>query len=328
MSRVAVVVGVNHYPFIGRLNGSVDDAKSVTSCLEQHQRGDQQRNFEVHEFLSESPESELTKSTLRHAVRTLFSAQNEVALFYFAGHGSLTDEGGYLMSSDSQSPEDGLPLDHVVEWAMDSPATHRIIVLDCCHSGSAGDRSILGGRTMIAEGVTILAASARQGEAFENQNGGVFTTLFCDALNGAAANLLGEVTPGSVYAHIDQSLGKLVQRPVFKTNVQSFVSLRDVSPPIALADLRKITSIFENPDEAIALDPSFEPERPIPNFPDAPEPDEDNTKVFATLQAFNHVNLVVPVDAPHMWHAAVQSKSARLTTLGQHYWRLVKSKRI
>ena len=36
---------------------------------------------------------------------------------------------------------------------------------------------------------------------------GVFTTLFVDALGGAAANLIGDVTPGSVYAHIDQSLG-------------------------------------------------------------------------------------------------------------------------
>jgi len=40
-----------------------------------------------------------------------------------------------------------------------------------------------------------------------------------DALGGAAANLVGDVTPGSVYAHIDQSLGPWAQRPVFKTNV-------------------------------------------------------------------------------------------------------------
>jgi len=35
----------------------------------------------------------------------------------------------------------------------------------------------------------------------------VFTGLLVDALSGGAANLVGDVTPGSVYAHIDQSLG-------------------------------------------------------------------------------------------------------------------------
>ncbi len=34
-------------------------------------------------------------------------------------------------------------------------------------------------------------------------------------------------------------------------------------------------------------------------------------------------NLVVPVDAPHMWHAAMNSKACRLTVLGEHYRRLV-----
>ena len=57
-------------------------------------------------------------------------------------------------------------------------------------------------------------------------------------MDTAAANLVGDITPGSVYAHIDQSLGPWAQRPVFKTNVKTFVSLRQTGPPIALADLQ------------------------------------------------------------------------------------------
>lgn len=37
----------------------------------------------------------------------------------------------------------------------------------------------------------------------------------------------------------------------------------------------------------------------------------------------NRVNLVVPVDAPHMYHAAMESKACKLTVLGEHYRRLV-----
>lgn len=39
------------------------------------------------------------------------------------------------------------------------------------------------------------------------------------------------------------------------------------------------------------------------------------------------VNLVVPVDAPHMWHAAMQRKACKLTALGEPYRRLAEHNR-
>ena len=45
--------------------------------------------------------------------------------------------------------------------------------------------------------------------------------------------------------------------------------------------------------------------------------------VFAVLQSYVRVNLVVPVDAPHMWHAAWYEKKCELTKLGRFYWNLV-----
>ena len=57
--------------------------------------------------------------------------------------------------------------------------------------------------------------------------------------------------------------------------------------------------------------------------PAMPDPDPVRTAVFRTLQNYVRVNLVRPVDAPHMWHAAMESKSCELTVLGQHYWNLV-----
>jgi len=49
--------------------------------------------------------------------------------------------------------------------------------------------------------------AATSGIPTSHRRGGVFTGLLVDALSGGAANLVGDVTPGSVYAHIDQSLG-------------------------------------------------------------------------------------------------------------------------
>jgi hypothetical protein len=41
-----------------------------------------------------------------------------------------------------------------------------------------------------------------------------------------------------------------------------------------------------------------------------------------------YVGLVVPVNAEHMYFAAMDSKACKLTALGHHYWRLVQDKRI
>jgi uncharacterized caspase-like protein len=111
-------------------------------------------------------------------------------------------------------------------FANESNAKNRIIILDSCYSGAVGDNPINRQVSEISEGMTIFTASTKGQYAAEANGGGVFTGLLIDALGGAAANLIGEVTPGGVYAHIDQSLGNWSQRPVFKTNVKKFVSLR------------------------------------------------------------------------------------------------------
>ena len=50
--------------------------------------------------------------------------------------------------------------------------------------------------------------------------------------------------------------------------------------------------------------------------------------IFAILQKYNRLNLLVPVNAKHMWNAAMESKSCKLTALGEHYRKLVSKNRI
>lgn len=139
--------------------------------------------------------------------------------------------------------------------------------------------------------------------------------------------MVGDITPGSVYAHIDQSLGPWAQRPVFKTNVKTFVSLKKASPPIPLADLQALTKHFPHPGYKFDLDPSYEPERleEQRKDPNIPAPNPEKNAIFAVLQRYVKVNLVRPVGAAHMWHAAMQRKSCELTALGEHYRKLISS---
>jgi hypothetical protein len=323
--RKALVVGINHYTHVTPLWGCVNDAKAVKHVLVRN--GDGALNFSVKTLLGLDASTPISRSVLKEHVRELFAGDSEVALFYFAGHGHLETTGGYLLASDAMSGDEGLPLVDVLTYANGSPARNRVIVLDSCHSGIAGANPAAHANTEIKEGTTILTASTAEQYASEQNGAGVFTMLLVDALNGAAGNLMGDVTPGSVYAHIDQSLGPWDQRPVFKTNVKSFVSLRKVEPPITLHELRRLTALFPSADYAFPLDPTFEPERDGAT-PGIPDPIPANTKVFAILQKYNRVNLVVPVGAPHMWHAAMHSKTCQLTVLGKHYRKLVERSRI
>jgi len=322
--RKALIVGIDYYDQVRHLGGCVNDARSIAKALERHE--DRSVNFVTPRLMASQNAAELIRTAdLRAAVQELFNDRSEIALLYFAGHGHISAAGGYVCGGDSRSGDDGLSLREVMTYASASRAENKVIILDSCHSGAAGDRP---GDTEVAEishGMTLLTASTLDQRARENQGSGsgVFTDLLVDALEGAAANLVGDVTPGSVYAHIDQSLGPWGgQRPVFKTNVQKFVSLRKAKPPIPLDDLQALARLFPAPDYRFPLDPAYEPERPQAPPADMPPPDREKTLVFAALQRLAKVNLVRPVDALHMWHAAMASMGCELTVLGRHYRRL------
>lgn len=321
--RKALIVGVDHYDHIDNLRGAVNDAHSVRTVLERNADGT--LNFATPQLLtSTGPDSSVPRRQLRQAVHDLFADDAEIALFYFAGHGFIDETGGFLCASDCRDGDDGLALSDVLAMANKSKARNKIIILDSCHAGVAGSSALATEVAELSNGLTILTASTAEQYALETGSGsGVFTSLLVDALSGAAANLVGAITPGSVYAHIDQSLGAWAQRPMFKTNVKTFVSLREADPPIALTDLQKLTEFFAEATTQFALDPSFEPERSGAEDSSIPPPDALHTAQFAVLQNLVKVNLVRPVGAPHMWHAAMNSKACELTVLGQHYWNLV-----
>jgi len=323
--RIALIVGINYYKHGNPLYGCVDDALAVKAVLERNEGG--AVNFDCKLLTGTGPSDHVDRGDLKDNIETLFKTEAEIALFYFAGHGHIEASGGYLLATDSKRGDEGVSLSEILTFANASPARNKIIVLDSCHSGIAGTAPTGGQMAALSDGLTVLTASTQDQYATEANGRGVFTALFVDALDGGAANLTGDITPGSVYAHIDQSLGLWEQRPVFKTNVKQFVSLRKVSPPIPLSDLRRIEEFFPTPGFEFPLDPTYEPEMKGRDH-GMPPPNAEHTRIFAILQKYNRLNLLVPVDAPHMWNAAMESKACRLTALGEHYQRLVKKDRI
>lgn len=323
--RKALVVGIDKYES-APLYGCVADANAVAEVLEKN--GDGSPNFSIRlETNVESPHK------LRQMVEECFSGDPEIALLYFAGHGGRCDatKSGFILSGQGY-PEGQLSLDDILAVANGSKAKNRVILLDSCNSGCMGVPGVLGGTSsMLLEGLTILSACCSN-ECAEELNGrGTFTSLLVDALNGGAADVMGHVAPGGVYAYIDKALGPWDQRPVFRTNVNSFISLRKVVPQVPDSVLRQLPHLFNAPGARLPLDPSFEPT----NSPDweehrivEPYATKDNTEKFKILQQLEGIGLVRPVGVEHMYFAAMESKSCELTALGKQYWRLADTGKI
>jgi len=314
--KKALIVGINDYPS-APLNGCVNDANAIGTILESH--GDGSPNFGVK--MMTSPSSNITRSALREAIEQLFTGDSDMALLYFSGHGYIKSTGGYLVTTDAKKYDEGVSMDEVLTLANQSKAKNKVIILDCCHSGALGSPSITANNiAQLSEGLSVLTASRDSEYAIEVNGSGVFTSLVVDALKGGAADLRGNITPGSLYAYVDEALGAWDQRPIFKTNVTSFSPLRKISPKVPLETMRKITSYFATPDSEHPLNPTHEDTDPSAI--------EDNVKIFKDLQKFQSVGLVIPVDAEFMYFAAINSKSCRLSALGYQYWRLVNEKKL
>lgn len=321
--RKALCVGIDCYKEVDDLRGCVNDANSVKAVLERN--GDGTLNFDVKIMCATSEASYITRNELKDAIEKLFKSESEIALFYYSGHGSIDICGGYLCTSEVKCPDDGLSLNDVMALVSQSKAQNKIIILDSCFSGNISNPIDMPHYSILHNGTTILAACGEDEYATEENNHGVFTSLLVEALYGGAMNLLGEVSPGSVYSYIDRSLGAWEQRPVFKANIKSFVSLRKNAPPISIIELRKIIDFFSTPYDEYKLDPTYEPDK---HESDMKEINKEHEAIFLILQRYVKLNLVIPVGEEHMYYAAIHYKSCKLTAQGQHYWHLVKKNTI
>lgn len=308
MMRKALVVGINDYPK-APLTGCVNDANAMAGVLGKHD--DENPNFTV-KLVTKA----IAKSELKAAIEKLFAGDCEISLFYFSGHGLVTSTGGYIVTPDMTRYDEGVSMDYILTLANESKAKDKVVILDCCQSGALGNPAILGNNlAVLSKDLSVLTASRDFESAVEIDGKGIFTSLVVDALQGGAADLRGNITAGGIYAYVDRALGAWDQRPVFKTNVTHFTSLRSVKPPVGPEILRRICKYFPTPQHEYMLDPSYEFTEVTAN--------PVNVAIMKDLQKFVSVGLVVPIVEEYMYFAAIHSKSCRLTALGHHYWRLV-----
>jgi uncharacterized caspase-like protein len=315
--RRALLVGINDYPS-APLTGCINDARAMERLLRRHDDG--RVNFDTQ--LLTSDRETVTRARLRESIDSLFADPADVALLYFSGHGTENNLGGYLVTSDATLYNEGVALSDVLAIANRAAhITEVAVIIDSCHSGSLGTIPAIDNmQASLREGLSILTASRSSQSSLERNGTGVFTELVCSALDGGAADILGNVSVAGVYAYVDQAFGAWDQRPLFKSHVSRMLSLRSAKPAIDVAILRELPEWFADPDGEFPLSPRHE-HTTEPHDPDA-------ERIFRCLQRCNRVKLVEPIDVEDMYYAAISSTGCRLTALGRFYWKLADDGRI
>ena len=156
----AVVVGAAQYTFMPTLRYTDDDAYLFYAFLKSPQGGaleDDQIQLLVDE--------DATRLNITEAINRVFQKadENDVILFYFSGHGVQ----GAFLPIDFDGISNKLSHVELKQLINKSPAKHKLIVADACHSG--GLFSSFGNEPTKIDLTSYYSA-------FENTNGG--TALF------------------------------------------------------------------------------------------------------------------------------------------------------
>ena len=157
--RKALIVGIDYYKNISRLYGCVNDSYSIKTVLDRHSDGT--INFGTRIETATDETNQISRKDLKICVQELFADDSEIALFYFSGHGYIESTGGYLITSECTEGDDGFPMNELLQIANSSPSKNKIIILDCCHSGIAGNSAQSEDKAILKEGITILKLQCR-----------------------------------------------------------------------------------------------------------------------------------------------------------------------
>lgn len=322
MSKRALIVGINHYDHVSSLTGCVPDALAMEEVLSRN--ADSSVNFNCRVLVSPGP-APITRAFLRQQWAELFHDFREDVLFYFSGHGTPTEVGGFLVTQDGTTGDFGLPMDEVLTMANNSRARSVLLILDCCFSGALGNPAILQGpnienRTLLREGVTILAASRPSEVSMEVGGHGVFTNLILGALKGGAADVRGRVSAAAIYAYAEAALGAWDQRPLYKSHAAHLDPVRLCEPKVPDSLLRELPTYFSDPNFEYPLDMTYEET----NGAAVPE----HVAIFKKFKRLQIAGLLKPKVGDDLYWTAERSGHVLLTDLGQFYLQLVHDRRL
>lgn len=305
ITRKALFAGNNKYPN-APLRNCVRDAEQMKDLLKKHENGDP--NF--YPVLKKN----LTTGKFKAELERLFGNKRKPqhALFYYSGHGYVNDSGiGYIVGTDYTREEPGVSMDWLFELVNQSEIPEITIILDCCFAGNFGSSVAL------RENVTLLAATGGDDTASEGPTHGYFTEILLKGLEGAAADVFGNITTTSLYNLADTTFTPWQQRPIYKAHISRVSALRRCGGGLSRSELRKLNSsdFFPDIDRSLGLRPN--------DVPTDYEKQPRKVEFFCQLQRFEKAGLVECPEGYSLQEAARKNSEVRLSVSGRFYCELV-----
>lgn len=186
----ATVVGVSKYTYMPQLNFPDDDAYKMSAFLQSTKGG--ALNYDQVQLLVDN---KATRKGILTSVQETFAKAdaNDVALFYFSGHGL----NGSLIPIDFNGYQNKIEYTELVDIVKKSKAKQKIIIMDACYSGS-----MMVARSPYAnqltefynalgeagEGTAIISSSKQQEYSMEDTGlrSGVFSYYMINGMKGSA----------------------------------------------------------------------------------------------------------------------------------------------
>jgi hypothetical protein len=269
----------------------------------------------------------ITRASLIEACRELFAGFDGDILFYFSGHGIVTNVGGYLCTCDSTQNEWGLRMDDIILWATQTRARDVLLILDCCHSGDIANPALFKGRdgtdsvALLRENLTVIAASRASQLYVEAGGHGLFTAAVLDALDGGAADHMGWVTAPAIYGYVERRFGSFDQRPIYKSHATRLNVVRKCAPLIERHKLYELVEYFPGEDFRFQLDAEYEPEDEFGNV--LGPLNEEKVAIAQLFKVYRDAGLLrASVIGEQFFWVARRSHTVELTPRGREYWRL------
>jgi len=203
--RYALVIGINEYEYLGKLQCCRQDAEELARVLVERAGFDPDYVCLMADVERPRPFQPTYANLLRRFKQfTSLPREGDTLLVFFAGHGLTVDKKAYLMPVNGSDEHTGIAISWLRQRIEACKASRKILILDACHSGQAA-RGTLGIVPSAARGAaTLVMTSCDAREISYPEDGhGVFTAGLLKGLSGAAdADEDGEITGAELYACI------------------------------------------------------------------------------------------------------------------------------
>jgi hypothetical protein len=264
--RFAIIIGITEYESgLDNLRFTKNDAVRLNETLINNVGFCENS---VHLFLNDTELQDSVKKPTRSEIMSAIknvcdeAGEDDLILFYFAGHGTEISEKPYLLTSDTKMnvvKETAIDIEELNKMFKQSKSKFILRIFDACRTPYSLDTRRLPSRmtrvlynaifTQAVGWATISSCSSGE-SAYETEEyeQGVFSHFLCEGLAGHATNSQGNITLDSLLGHINSSMSLWSERGSKQTPHSQF----DISGEFIFCTINKTVALQEQtPTESL-----------------------------------------------------------------------------